>query len=267
MRTKSKLKVNITKVPLIITEKMLAKLYSKLLNIVTFQKALYKVNTDLGSSHEAHDYVQETLITLIEKYNKGKAVFYSDAQLWSYCLGVLEMRLMRQHRDYTIVKSRTCQRVDIDGEMASGTRIEDIASFINVDTLKDVDNVAYIESMKNYVIGFIGCNATVVPVSKIFTLDASNKVISLYTLLSAIDCVGVTNALQKFNIPKWEHYAVIEAITEFLNLKDPLMGYKATKPLKHVMSKREKFQIATYRQQTVNRPMLSLAELERAINV
>ena len=247
--------------PITLTNKKIQELYNWLVNTTQYGRQLYAINMNLGSYNEAHDYAQETLITLVEKMRANKAVFYTEAQLKAYCSKILGMRLLRQHRDYTIVASRKCYTVDIDGDTISGSKVEDIAGMLHADESKSCESLAYLENLKDYVVGYAYNNAEVVHYSKMYSLDKSNSIISLYKVLENIYSLGLIKGLKELGIVNNQAIAVTEAITDFLGFSEDQVLPTKSKPAKHVMGSRDRLLATQMLNKLKSRELISLNEM------
>lgn len=203
--------------PIKLSNSILKSLYIKLCSKCDFNKLL-TVNRDNGCYNESHDYVQETLITLLNKIKDNKVQFYSDKALWSWCTHTLKMLLMRYHRDYTIVQSRTGRLVDISGEMQNGSKVEDIAcNKVSNYEAKLEDQLNTID-YQNCVLAYTENTATVVPISQLYTIDIACKIVNLATILDDIKYIGVDATFAERGIAKHSVQFILDALCEYLKV-------------------------------------------------
>lgn len=203
-----------------LTDELYNKLHQKLINTIIYKKQLFQINKNLGSFQEPADYAQEVLICLNNKIDSGKVVFYNEPQLWTYCSRILNMLLLRQHRDYSSISSRKAVLIDIDTELESGKSLDDIIGFKAFDKNKSYEYKIEYESYKNYIIAINEKQKDVIilPITQLFSINNNYKLINLYNILEDVECLGIKKVFKKYNLFGEIKKLVVCKILSFLKI-------------------------------------------------
>lgn len=256
-----------TTVPIKLTNPLLKSLYNRLCTKCEYQK-LNEVNRDKGCYNESHDYVQETLITLLNKTNNNEVQFFSSKALWAWCNNTLNMLLMRYHRDYTIVKSRTAILVDYDGETQGGLKNENkiSAEHCKGSSLPEVNYQD--KEFKEYILAYSFMTAEIIHINKLYSVDTSCTLISLSQVIEMISNFGIKRGLRALRIHKYTQPIIIDAITSFctemgIELKLP---EKNTIETNRVLGSREIDLLSKVRVQSQKNTSIGMDELVECLN-
>ena len=200
-----------------ITNSILRQTYSKLI-YSTLCKQLFIINRNLGCYWEPSDYAQNVLICITKKINDDKVNFETFSKFWSYCNRVLDMLLMRQHRDLTLISSRKATLIDIDGKFDSGKNIDDVAGFQSFFQEKSQEDRINYEFCKNYILSINNCNISIIPITKLFLSSKDSLLINLYTFLEEINSTSINKTFNHFNINKKLKNKIIISILDFFKI-------------------------------------------------
>lgn len=253
------------KSPIQLTNAVLKDLYTKLK--AKCEYSIYNItNRDHGCYNDSHDYVQETLITLLNKDKDGKVSFKSMSALWSWCSSTLSMLLLRYHRDYTIVQSRAAKLIDIQGETLSGNKVENVASMFESKASYQPDQIAQENEYEKYVLAYTTTNAEIVSYSQLYTLDSSYTLVSLARVMENIKFYGVYNGLKLLDMHKKTIAIVVDAICDYLGIDEvPIESKSKIRENKKILNSREQQQLKQVKEMSSKNNAISLDELRSLI--
>lgn len=215
--------------PIKVSNKLLQKLFTKITFFIdTKKEKALTLNKNLGSYQEADDYAQEILICLLKKLTEGSIEFYSEHQLWTYCFKVLNMLLLRQHRDYTKVKSKTATTIDIDSVYeTTGKSIDDIVSYKNFNKSTSLEYKINYDSYKNFIISFTNQEVKILPVTQLFKVDKKAKIINLYAFLESINNIGLKKTFDFYYISRKIKLLLFDKLKEFFGFSETQNNIKS----------------------------------------
>lgn len=245
-----------------LTKSLYKKLHKRLVNTVAY-KQLFNINKNLGSFQEPSDYAQEVLICLNKKLKSEEVEFYSEPQLWTYCNRILNMLLLRQHRDYSLVVSRKATLVDIDSELESGKSIDDIAGLKLYNKLKSIEYKTQLENFKNYIMAITEDNIKIININKLFELDKNSKLINLFNILEDLQYQKIELILKKYKINKNLKETFSKTILDILEINYSIKNKdKNYYSINTELNSRDKYLLKNLKEKTSKNPKISINDFK-----
>lgn len=207
---------------LTISNDLLKRISNKLTYFIENKKEkVLNLNRNLGSYQECHDYAQEVLICVLKKLKNNEIVFYSEHQLWTYCFRVLEMLLLKQHRDYSKVKSKTATLIDIDMVYeTTGKTLDDLIGFQKFNIYETPEYLAFFNSYKDFFICINEETVSITSVLQLYKVDINSRFINLYNFIEKVNNLGIKKTLKFYQIEDKQKFNLFDNFKKFFLVKN-----------------------------------------------